>query len=198
MVNANIEDLPDLNVLDRLRIRQQIYLDVISKILILIESTMVLVDSLSRPTYSDLLENMTNYQFTYLYSILENIRQEKYNMRPILGLYDITKIDILTSEERKILSKIYSESQKVALDKLKILVEFYDDFRIIYGKTKHGLTIRSGFVPNSQFNLHESFLICYDRKYEKDIPKNYIIRSSNQTKNYYNVESYLAFNKKLK
>lgn len=64
-----------------------------------------------------------------------------------------------------------------------ILVEFYYDFCIIYGKTKYGFTIVSGFVHNNQFNLHKSFLICFDRKDEVDMPKNILFVHRIEVKN---------------
>ena len=83
--------------------------------------------------------------------------------------------------------------------KLKSIIEFYDNFRIVYGKSKHGLTMYSGIVEknNTKFEFDKSLLICYDRKNKDTIPKNHIDLKPNIHINYFNVLSYILFDKNL-
>ena len=88
------------------------------------------------------------------------------------------------------------------MKKLTNLVEFYDEFRIVYGKTKHGLTYLSGQLPVSSHenNFLDSLLICMDMKSKYDIsnkkiPKKHLRISKKPV--FFNILSLLKFNKVL-
>jgi hypothetical protein len=152
---------------DILRIKQQLYLDTISKISILIESFLVLIDSLSH-SYGLVSKNMLGYNLGKIHSIIKNIHANpvEYDMRLVLGLYDISRMSFLSEHQKIVLEKVYDETQKIAISKLKNLAEFYDDFYIVYVKTKHGLTYYSGQVPKSSHDngFLDSLLICMYKK----------------------------------
>lgn len=164
--------------MDILRVKQNIYVDVISKLSILIESTIVLLDALSYSKYKKIPHNLVYYDFKLVYSIIKKLRKKNppYNFRKILGLYYLPKNTILTKQEKELVGKIYSKIEKVMITKVKSIIEFYDNFRIVYGKSKHGLTMYSGIVEknNTKFEFDKSLLRCYDRKNKDKIPKNHI------------------------
>ena len=153
LTKQNVQNKTICPSLDTLRINQHIYLDIISKISILIESLLVLIDSLSI-SYKNVSKDMTNYNLAKIYSIIDGISASRvrYNMRRALGLYDITNMRKLSGQQKVILGRAYDETQKIVMKKLINLIDFYDDFRIVYGKTKHGLTYHSGQLPISSDN----------------------------------------------
>lgn len=135
------------------------------KIEILIESTLVLVHSLSSGYYT-VAQDMTFYDFKLLYSIIEKIRDKDYNMRRILGLPDLSTLS-LSPEEKSYLKRDFNECEVKAWNALNKLAEFYEKYRLIYGKSKHGLTIQSGHAfgwSTVAPDFEKSLLICYDRK----------------------------------
>ena len=84
-----------------LRIKQHITLDCISKIMVLIESTLMLCYALSEG-YAKVPEIMTYYELTKIDSAINSIKKEEYNMRKILGLPDLELLD-LSEDEKKFL-----------------------------------------------------------------------------------------------
>jgi hypothetical protein len=195
-------DIPhNLPKAEVVRVKQHIFLDIIMKIEILIESTLVLAHSLSSG-YHTVAHNMTFYDFRLLHSVIENIRRRKYDIRKILGLPDLSTL-ALNAEEKSYLEKDFSECGVKAWHALNKLAEFYEKYRLVYGKSKHGLTIQSGhafgwssFAPD----FDKSLLICYDRKKQKqDMPKGYhtILPKKDEYDGFYNAVSYLKFNQCL-
>jgi hypothetical protein len=193
--------LPSLNSLNILRVKQNIYVDITSKLSILIETTIVLIDALSYPNYKKIPHNLVYYDYKQIYSIIKKLRKNNppYSFRKILGLYYLPKVSDLSKQEKKIIGKIYSKTEKMMISKVKNIIEFYDNFRIVYGKSKHGLTIYSGIVEknNTNFELDKSLLICYDRKTKDKIPQNHINLKPNNDINYFNILSYMLFDENL-
>lgn len=136
LTSQNIQNKSICPTLDTLRINQHIYLDIISKTSILIESLLVLIDSLSI-SYKGLSKNMTNYNLNKIYSIINAIRAKtvKYNLRRALGFCDISDMTILSDKQKKVLGSAYEETQRIIMKKLNNMLDFYDEFRILYGKT---------------------------------------------------------------
>jgi hypothetical protein len=136
------------NAADVIRLKQQIVLDVILKTQILIESTFVLIHSLSKG-YHTVAMNMTYYDMNLVNSIIEELRKNKklmnykYNIRKVLGLPNL-KFLSLSSKERNFLDKDFRGFESDYLQALKRLVSFYDRFKIVYAKSKHGLTFMAG------------------------------------------------------
>jgi hypothetical protein len=203
LTKQNIQNKSICPSLDTLRINQHIYLDIISKTSILIESLLVLIDSLSI-SYKDVSKNMTNYNLNKIHSIIDGIRANrvKYNLRRALGFCDISEMTMLSDKQKKVLGRAYDETQKIIMKKLNNLVDFYDEFHIVYGKTKHGLTYYSGQLPISSHdnNFLDSLLMCMDMKSDfdilnKKIPKRHLTISKKPV--FFNFLSLLKFNQIL-
>ena len=128
---------------DKVIVKQFIILDVIMKLEILIESTLVLIHALSKDRNS-VPKLMTYYDTDIIRIAIEKIKNRRYNMERILSLLKISQIPFLSKEERKYLAFDYGESVKKMYKNLDTLADFYEDFRLIYGKTKHGLTLNPG------------------------------------------------------
>jgi hypothetical protein len=93
-------------------------------------------------------------------------------MRRALGLPNISDLPI-DKDEKKVLAYVYRESQNAAWDALGRIVEFYDKFKIIYYKSKHGLTFQTGGIETTSITsqLEKSGLIAYHhRKSAADKP----------------------------
>ena len=55
------------------------------------------------------------------------------------------------------------------------LIEFYLKFKLVYLKSKHGLTLQLGqFNSDSDRTLENSSMICYDIKRDKDMSLGYL------------------------
>jgi len=202
--------LKSYNARDVIRLKQQIVLDVILKTQILIESTMVLIHSLS-VGYHTVAKNMTFYDTDLVISIISELRKNKklknyrYNMRKVLGLPNL-KFLSLSSKEREFLKKDFEGFQLSCLERIKRLVIFYDKFGIVYGKSKHGLAYTTGGMSELDTEItvfDDSSVQCYSRIDNADkMPDGYLVSHvSNSTppmrRKYFNFVSVLTFRKEL-
>jgi hypothetical protein len=113
----------------------------------------------------------------------------------------------LDKEEAKLLAELYEESENAAWNALGTLVEFYDKFRIIYGKSKHGLTFQTGATldrgdgtqTSTPPQFEKSGLIAYDRKRVKDMPRDFIEVTPEDlsVQDWFNANSHLNFGQNL-
>jgi hypothetical protein len=192
----------EFNDLRLLRLKQYIKLDAISRIEAAIESTLVLIDELSNG-YSNVARSMTYYGIKRPRDIVKKIISTKnpYPMRKVLALPDIGSLE-LDPAERKLLGTIYIDTTKTAFSYIKKLAKFYDRYRIVYGKHKHGLTLESG----SGFDLHpvvplfeDSMLFAFDHKIKDDMPTGTLTVKETHFPigKWFNVQSALKFNKAL-
>lgn len=163
-----------------LRVKHTMILDVIMKIEIIIESTLILLDALSRD-YKHVPQMMTRYNFNLLPKIIKKIRKGDYNLRKILALPDIGSLPI-SAEERRFLGNLYLESTHTVQDSLLEMIEFYQQFNIIYSKSKHGLSFVLGLSQTldptkdvKPLNSKGSLIQCIDKKDKTDMPPGYII-----------------------
>ena len=46
-------------------------------------------------------------------------------------------------DEKKVSSQVYSQTEEYFISKLHDFMRFYQEYRVIHGKTKHGFTIRT-------------------------------------------------------
>jgi hypothetical protein len=194
---------------DVIRIKQQIVLDVILKIQILIESSLVLIHTLSRG-YHSVAKIMTYYDIGLVNSIIKEVRRNKklknynFSIRKALGLPNLKHLS-LSLDEKKFMNKDFIGFESKFLDLLKKLVSFYDKFNIVYGKSKHGLTFITGGADalGQTISFDNSVLQCYSRiQKENKIPREFLtstLLNSTQPINYkyFNFLSIIKFDKKL-
>ncbi len=148
---------------------------------------------------------MTFYDTRVVRSIISKVLGKKYNLRKVLGLPNLKNLP-LTEEERRFMLKEYKEFDRLANKILHRLINFYEDFRIAYGKSKHGLTFQTGLGFYSEITtskieppgFDDSFLLCLDRKVRNDMPiRHYISNAKTNAGEYFNVVSSIKFNQKL-
>lgn len=118
---------------------------------------------------------MTYYDIKFVKDVTRKFADKNkcdINLRRALGLLNPAKLQ-LTSEERKLLLRIYEETINHIKENLYTLANFYERYRIVYGKTKHGLTIQTGLsfydnsnlqIPTNKIQFNKSHLVCYDQK----------------------------------
>jgi hypothetical protein len=196
----------DLSNLDPMRIvtlKQITYLDILSKIQSLIESTLIFVGSLSEG-YKQVANDMSFYDFNKLNNIISKIKKKKcFNMRKALGFCDITQLG-LEPEERKLMSKAYLLNCDYFYTIFIKLITFYEKYKIVYGKFKHGLNfvpnLKTHYNPNEKIQTYQftnSVLEAFHRKSDNDsIDFTHLQRKDKNV--YYNVISRLCFNDDLK
>ncbi len=99
------------------------------------------------------------------------------------------------------LAWIFQKTVDIYSKKIATIAEFYDRYRIIYGKWKHGLTIQAGEQFGDLKSLNTAVVTVLDSKEQKDMPKGYFqaISRSYPMKNdhWYNVLGILKINQKL-
>lgn len=83
--------------------------------------------------------------------------------------------------------------------KINMIGEFYDKYRVIYGKWKHGLTIQTGEQFGDLRSSNTDILTVLDSKEEGDMPRGYFRASSPDklTDQWYNVQGILKINERL-
>jgi len=187
-------------------VKQFILLDVIMKLEILIECILVLIHCLSKDRIK-LPKVMVYYDTNLIRTSINKIRDRKYNMEKILGLLKVSNLPLLSREERKYLACDYSEFIKAMYKNLDTLVEFYENYRLIYGKTKHGLTIIPGLNQRADPNYAEfdpefedSLALGHDIKRQSDLPMGYYVASKKRDSNageFFNTMTCVKFNNKL-
>ena len=185
---------------DIVKIKQQVILDIIMKTLILIESLLVLAHSLSCG-YKTVANNMSYYSTNLVDSIMIRFRKDGYNMRKILGLPNL-KYLALSPDEQKFLSLDFKNFEKIFLVRIFALIEFYNLYRVIYGKTKHGLTylIHASSNINTDSSFNNSYAECFSRiRPENSKKEMYLILNSNIAPNFefFNHITVLSFKKEL-
>lgn len=184
-----------------LGIKHQITLDLVGKLMSLIESTLMLFHAVSKG-YSEIPTIITYYPTSMLDQVIDDFIEKKYNMRKILGLAELEKLN-LDNDERKILSICYQETGKDIENRLKEWAEFYKKLRIIYGKSRHGLSYLMGIGKELQSfndipNYEDSLIVAFDRKDKSKLPPNTIaIDPKNEKKNdpWFDIQSWLKIKK---
>jgi hypothetical protein len=177
-----------------IEIRQIILLDVVSKLRSLIEHLLILVHSLDIDN-SKISYNLSYYDIQLPIQTIKNFN--KYNLRKILGLCEIDKIT-KNIEEKKVLSRIYSQTQEYFEQKLRNLMKFYEEYRVLHGKTKHGFIIRMNAtikplsVLSPPVSFEDSLIQALDKKANtKDILIHKKIKGSPGHSKIYNIISFL-------
>ena len=168
-----IEKVDEMMAGDVIRIKQQIILDAIIKTEILIEGLLVLIHQLSE-NYNTIAKGMAYYENRLVSQIIENFESGKYCIQKILGLPNISQLP-LEEKEKEFLTIDFSYGTSLFVESIKKVIGFYQKFKIVYLKSKHGLTLQLGnFDKQGGKNLENSSAIFYDIKRIKDMPPSHI------------------------
>jgi hypothetical protein len=128
-----------------LRIEQHIVLDMILKAEIIVESSLIFIYQLSKGSkhYRALPKTMSRYDNELVKIVMKKVWQKGFPMQTALGLPLISHLH-LEKDEAKLLFSLYQESERNAWEAIGKIVDFYDKFRTVYNKYKHGLIFRTG------------------------------------------------------
>jgi hypothetical protein len=118
----------------KLRIQQHVMLDSLSKLLVVIETIFALCIGLRRG-YQYVPSTLAYYDIDQTRSFIERLRKKNLNVGTILGLPKIENLS-LDKNEKKLVGSIFAQMTKVTLQAMIRMAEFYDKYRIIYGKSK--------------------------------------------------------------
>ena len=180
-----------------LHIKQNIVLDTNSRIMTGIETLFALIFSLNEG-YSTVAKIITYYELSIIDSSINSIKKKLYNLRKIIGLCEIEKFD-LTDEEKKILGLRYQSTCDIFQEALEKFVSYYQKYKIIYGKHKHGLSIITGISNTENMTFENSMLAVFDRREKDKMPPETISikRDLGGDVPWYTSESILKIDKKL-
>lgn len=169
-----------------LRIKQHIVLDLILKAQIIVESSLVFIHELSTNGYRGLSRTMARYTLNHVNTVV--LRAIGENDIPYLlrgmGVPHIANMLSLEQHEIALLQDLYRQTGNNGWNALRRLASFYDSFKTVYNKYRHGLILRTGGTHNNRgFALERSFVEALDFKDEDDLPRDVIIIDRNVNNN---------------
>lgn len=180
---------------DSLRIKQKMILDVIIKLQIVLESLLILVDSLSEG-YKETPTKMLKYGECF--RVVDRIKSRGYTeFWKILGLAPIEGLDIL-NEEKKFLFSQYQKVENHFYQILDRLCYFYNKYYDPYLKGKHGLSMIPDISSlNKEYPVTSSSMVFYANRSEEQVKRSRYIEINTSNSRYFNTIVYLNFNEKL-
>ncbi len=182
---------------DLIRIRQHLLLDVIMKIEILIETFLVLLYSLDG-NYKGLPANLVRYPQRLVYSTINRIRSRDFPPPNFIyfGISPRLKCCQYTDKEKEFLFTRYQSIDNFYYEIANRICNFYENFLIIYFKSKHGLIIIPEIVaPGTETTFKNSSLVCLDNTNKKYLKGEYFESPLNSDN--FNTLAYLNFNDRL-
>jgi hypothetical protein len=173
-----IDKVPDQQ--QKLRIKQHIVFDMILKAVIIVESSLVFIYELSNG-YPGLSKRMARYPLEFVKNqVFRKVYEKDFCLQRALGVPSISNMQ-LEEHEETVLQAFYKQAEDNALEQLRKLADFYDKFKTVYNKYRHGLILRTGSTRtndnndnNRAFNLEDSALEALDYKSPDDLPKDCI------------------------
>ncbi|CUR51800.1 protein of unknown function [Nitrosotalea devaniterrae] len=181
-----------------LQVKQHISLDILFHIMIVIETTVVLCHALSK-NYVEVPQTMTYYRTNLVDEIFKNIKNKKYDLEKILGLPKLQYLN-LSVDEQNILQSCYKETTGTFSEVLMHWMDFYENFRIIYNKSKHGLALMTGGGVNADKQVPEfskSHLVAFTSLTQNKMPpRTFFIPSKDVKKldsTWFKTQSFMKF-----
>jgi hypothetical protein len=194
---------------DILRTKQLIATDIILKAEIIVESSLVFIYELSNG-YSELPKRMARYALEFVQNkVMKKVWEKDFYLQRGLGVPSIANMQ-LEEHEEALLQAFYEQAEDNAWVQLGKLADFYDKYKTVYNKYRHGLILRTGLTPtngnkdtsnsNGAFDLDNSALEALDNKNANDLPKGCIMVErdvNNLVPGMFNVLSHVNFGPKL-
>jgi hypothetical protein len=162
---------------EMLRIKQHIVLDMILKAEIVAESSLVFIHELSNG-YAGLSKRMARYPLEFAKNqVFRKVREMDFSLLRALGVPSIANMQ-LEEHEETVLNTLYQQTEDTVWEHLGMLADFYDKFKTVYNKYRHGLILRTGTARTNNndnnsnaFNLENSAFEALDYKSPDDLPK---------------------------
>lgn len=135
-----------------LRIKQHIVLDLILKAQTIVESSLVFLYELS-DQYRGLSRRMARYTLDHVNNVVLRAIWEKddldFRMLRAMGVPSVANMRQLEPNEIALLQELYRQTENNVWVQLQRLADFYDRFKIVYNKYRHGLILRTGGTHNN-------------------------------------------------
>ncbi len=144
--------------------QQFLYMDVLAKIMMLIEGLLALSDAISDPAkgYAGIAQAMTEYGLSLQF--IARFRAKRVDLWQLAGLPQLEKLPI-NKQEREELKLALDETVKIFEQFLATIIHFYECNKIPYNKFKHGLSLIPGMqLKNPQQQTVASVLAALDTK----------------------------------
>jgi hypothetical protein len=157
----------DQNALESEELRNLLQLDVISKLMMLIETIYALSDALSANKY-DVPKKMSFYGHrivSRVQKMLKTSNQLNASLNRILALpnpKDLTTLD----QEIATLTKLSEATCQLFVERLTAWAVFYDNHSVVYNKLKHGLSLTTAHHVKDETGVEKkdfSLSFAYDR-----------------------------------
>lgn len=179
-------------------IKQLIIMDALSRVMAIIEATLILIFGLSKG-YKELLKILTRYELTMIDSAIVSIGKREYNMRKILGLPEISLLSL--NKEEGMMGRSYQQTIDTVYEALKKCIIFYDKYKIIYGKSRHGLTFWPNMIltpPKQGMPMPDPYILAFDKREKHTMPKDTIFTKIMKNRDdWHNTMSFLKMSEEL-
>lgn len=140
---------------------------------------------------------------------MKKVWEKELHLQRGLGVPSIANMQ-LEEHEETVLQAFYKQAENNAQAQLGKLADFYDRYKTVYNKYRHGLILRTGLTPtdnnkdssnsNGSFDLDNSALEALDNKNANDLPKGCIMVDkdiNNLVPGMFNALSHVNFGPKL-
>jgi hypothetical protein len=146
--------------------KQFLYMDVLAKIMMLIEGLLALSDAISDPAkgYPRIAEAMASYRDSSILTFIERFRARQVDLRKLAGLPELERL-LITGPEKDTLKDAFNDTEKVFEKFLGTIINFYECNSIPYNKFKHGLSLIPGMqLKNPQQRTVALVLTALDKR----------------------------------
>jgi hypothetical protein len=150
--------------------QQFLYLDVLAKIMMLIEGFLALSDAISDPAkgYAGIAKAMTEYGLNLRF--IARFKAKQVDLWKLAGLPELKKLPI-NEQEREELKLALDETVRMFEQFFATIINFYECNKIPYNKFKHGLCMIPGMqLKNSHQQIVASVIAALDTR---DKPPDY-------------------------
>ena len=143
-----------------------IQLDILCKIMMMIEGVCALITALNIGI-KEVPKSLSFYSSGVVKQLGEklnsySVQDKKAFMRRILRLPNLNLLTYLSKKERKFLNEILSETCEINYDRLTRSINFYMNHQIAYNKFKHGLSFLS-YMPSFEENSQTAISMALHR-----------------------------------
>lgn len=131
-----------------LEAQQFLRLDILAKIMMLVEGFLALSDAISDPTkgYAGIAKAMTEYGLNM--NFIARFKEKQIDLWKLTGLPDLKKLPI-NEQEREDLKLALDETVKMFEKFFATIIHFYECNKIPYNKFKHGMSLIPGMKLKS-------------------------------------------------
>lgn len=155
------------------RTKQFVILDILSRLMAATESLFILLYAL-QSNYSQLPIIVTRYPFSQIDGLIKKIKERNLPMQKILGFPNLKTLN-LDKGKRRLFHERYEKTYESVYKSLNELADFYEQYKIMYGKSRHGFSFFPDMSIDSKNTEDKSdirYIFAFDRRQKNQIPPN--------------------------